>query len=76
MKLPDIDIDTKSNFDGIKIFTNVIQASRILKGELLPHASGYYFQNIPVDPITKLSAIPFREANELGLYIVYNHIIF
>jgi len=66
MKRPDIDIDVPSSFDPQKIFPSVVRASRVLEDALLPHPCGYYFQNIPEDVISKLSAIPFREAEELG----------
>ena len=69
MKLPDIDIDTQSDFEGSE-FSTAVRASRVMNKQLLPHPSGYYFENIPVDEITKLSAIPFKEANSLGYFKV------
>lgn len=66
MKRPDIDIDVPSGFDAKKVFPDSIRASRVLNKELLPHPCGYYFQNIPRDAVTKLSAIPFKEAEEVG----------
>ena len=66
MKRPDIDLDVPSDFDAEEVFSQVIRASRVLNDDLLPHPCGYYFQNIPVDPVTDLSAIPFREAEEVG----------
>lgn len=70
MKLPDIDIDTPSNFDGGIIFPSAIRASRVAGNSLLPHPSGYYFENIPIDPITNLSAIPFKQADEYNYFKV------
>jgi len=65
MNLPDIDIDS-AGFDPEKIFPDSIHASRVTNKELARHPCGVYFQNIPVDPVTDLSAIPFKEAEELG----------
>ena len=66
MKRPDIDIDVPSDFDAQEVFPEVVRASRVLEEALLPHPCGYYFQNIPEDKISKLSAIPYREAEDLG----------
>lgn len=68
IKLPDVDIDTKSDFD-LGVF-DCVQASRIHNRKLLVHPSGCYFDNIPADEVTGLAAIPFREANELGYFKV------
>jgi len=66
MKLPDIDIDTAMDFLPEDIFPEAVHASRVLNEELVRHPCGVYFQNIPRDKITNLSAIPFREAEEAG----------
>jgi len=66
MKLPDIDIDTAMDFLPEEVFPTSVHASRVLNGELVRHPCGIYFQNIPRDKITSLSAIPFREAEEIG----------
>lgn len=34
--------------------------------QLKPHPCGAYFQTLPTDPITGLSAIPYERAEELG----------
>jgi hypothetical protein len=65
-KRPDIDIDVPSDFDPLEVFPGVVRASRVLNEDLAPHPCGYYFQNIPVDPETELSAIPFKEAEKVG----------
>jgi len=64
----DIDIDISPKFAPLKLFNNVVQASKVEKDELTKHPVGYYFQNIPVDPITGLSSIPYDEAEELGYF--------
>jgi hypothetical protein len=37
-------------------------------GKLKQHPVGYYFQDIPVDPLTGLAAIPYGETEEFGYY--------
>lgn len=63
----DIDIDTKSEFDAKSIF-DCVYASRIFNNELHKHPVGVHFQNIPVDEITNLSAIPFDKISDYGYY--------
>lgn len=63
----DIDIDTTSSFDPKSIF-NCTYASRIFNNELCKHPVGVHFQNIPVDDVTKLSAIPFDHIADYGFY--------
>lgn len=62
----DIDIDCRSDFDPAKIFPESTRASMAQNGKLLKHAAGVYLQNIPKDPITKLSAIPYDKAEDFG----------
>lgn len=62
----DIDIDVRPDFDVKELFSEAVEASMLRNGELVKHPCGHYFQNIPVDPVTGLSAIPFREAEALG----------
>ena len=64
----DIDIDFKTDFDPLDYFKDGVRASRVDKGELRKHPAGVYLQSIAQDPITKLSAIPFEEAEELGYF--------
>lgn len=63
----DIDIDFPSDFDPTKYF-DVVRASRVHNGKLAKHPVGVYFQNIPVDRMTGLAAIPFKEAEEQGYF--------
>lgn len=62
----DIDIDFPTNFDPLDYFENAVRASMVSDGELKKHTVGVYFQNIPKDKMTGLSAIPYQEAEELG----------
>lgn len=64
----DIDIDLKTDFDPLDIFPEAIRASMIKDGELTKHTVGVYFQSIPVDEYTGLSAIPYDKAEELGYF--------
>lgn len=64
----DIDIDTTSNFIPKNIFTDCVYASRVMNDELMKHPVGVHFQNIPTDPVTKLSAIPYNHISEYGYF--------
>lgn len=63
---PDIDIDFKTTFHPTHIFDEAIPASIVRNGELVKHTCGYYFQNIPIDSVSSLAAIPYEEAEILG----------
>lgn len=66
--MADIDIDFPSSFDPVKIFKQATPASMIKEGMLVKHPCGHYFQNISIDPITNISAIPYEEAEILGYF--------
>lgn len=73
----DVDIDFRTDFDPLDIFPEAVRASRVQNGELKPHTAGVYFQQIPKDKITGLSAIPYAEAEELGYFkIDFLHLSF
>jgi DNA polymerase III alpha subunit len=61
----DVDIDTPTSFKPGTLFPWT-RASIVKNGEMGPHPCGYYPQNIPADQITKLSAVPYGDAEELG----------
>lgn len=63
--IPDVDIDFIDRTKILELIKHT-QASNVQKDELVQHASGIYMCDIPVDPITKLSAIPYKEAEKLG----------
>lgn len=67
MKIPDIDIDFKTSFKPEKIF-QWTRASSVRDEQLVPHPCGYYPQKIPVDGISRLSSIPYQDAEELGFF--------
>lgn len=60
----DVDIDVSSTFDR-EIFPWT-RASLVRDEVLRPHPCGLYPQAIPIDPVTKLAAIPYSSAEELG----------
>lgn len=64
----DVDIDFPTNFDPLDYFEQAVRASRVFKDDLAKHPAGAYLQSIPVDKMTGLSAIPFKEAEELGYF--------
>lgn len=64
----DIDIDFKTDFDPLTILNQAVRASMVQNGELKKHPCGIYLQNIPQDPLTKLSAIPYKESSSLGYF--------
>lgn len=64
----DIDIDFSPSFDVKDVFSDVIIASRVENGKLVKHNVGAYFQRIPVDSQTGLSAIPYDRAEEFGYF--------
>lgn len=66
LDLPDIDIDVANRPAAIQALSGYRIGSRIQDNDLEPHNSGIYFQDIPIDLVTGLSAIPFREAEQLG----------
>lgn len=63
----DIDIDFPTTFKSTSLFPWT-RASLVKDGYLSPHPCGNYPQNIPVDPLTGLAAIPYAEAEEIGYF--------
>lgn len=61
----DIDIDLRPDFDPDTLF-DVTHASMVENGDMRRHPAGVYFQRIPVDPLTGLSAIPYKESEDAG----------
>ena len=62
----DVDIDVPTAFDPTKVFPLWPRASVIREGKLTAHPCGVHPQSIPRDPFTKLSAIPYDAAEDLG----------
>lgn len=64
----DIDIDFPTTFDPKRLMKQAIPASMVKNGQLVKHPCGHYFQTIPRDEVTKLSAIPYEEAEVMGYF--------
>lgn len=64
----DIDLDLRSDTPISKIFPAWRQAMQIVNGRAMKHPCGIHPQAIPVDPITKLAAIPHRDAATIGYF--------
>ena len=56
----DIDIDTRSDFDPINIFTQWVKASNIVNNKMVPHPVGIYPQFVPFNPLNNLCSIPYN----------------
>lgn len=64
----DIDIDFPPSLDRSKIFPQAIPATVIKGNKLSRHPCGVYFQNIPVDPVSGQSAMPYNVAADYGYF--------
>lgn len=64
----DVDIDFRSDFDPLELFTSAVRASRVDNGKLLKHNVGVYFQHISKDKLTGFAAIPYNKAEEMGYF--------
>ncbi len=63
----DIDIDFADRDAALSTLLH-IAASREVEGDLIKHPTSVYFQDIPTDPFTGLSSIPYKESAELGYF--------
>ena len=63
----DIDLDLKTDFDPLEIF-DAVRASMIKNETLIKHNVGVYFQDMPVDSMTGLAAIPYEQAEDVGYF--------
>ena len=66
----DVGIDTKTSFDRAVVFPCAIQAAMVVNIKWKVHPAGSYFQQMPTDPVTKLAAIPYDKAGDLGFFKV------
>ena len=64
----DIDLDLKTDFDPLEIFKEATRASMVKNQDLIKHNVGIYFQTIPVDAMTGLAAIPYKDAERLNYF--------
>lgn len=63
----DIDIDFPDRAQVLDIVKHV-KASRVEDGKTVPHNTGIYLQSIPYDPISNLSGIEYKQAEERGYF--------
>lgn len=63
----DIDIDFANRKVALEQFKHVL-ASRNTDTGLVPHNTGIYVQNIPVDPVNNLSTIDYKTAADRGYF--------
>lgn len=70
IEIPDLDIDVKDRERVAGLFKTATVASQFTpdKRNLTKHNNGVYFQRIPVDRATGLSAFPYDLAEELGYF--------
>lgn len=62
----DIDIDFKDSKSVIAMLPCIRSTEKITEDGLIAHNSGVHFDNIPVDPISGLASIQYKEAERLG----------
>jgi hypothetical protein len=63
----DIDIDFADRNAALALVSH-IPASILRDSKLEKHNTGVYFHGVPIDPITDLSSIDYREADQRGWY--------
>lgn len=78
LEIPDVDLDVKDRDRAVTVLKGTTIASQVAtNGRLAPHNTGIYLQRIPKDPVTDLSAFPYKEAEWFGYYkidIIANHV--
>ena len=78
VEIPDVDLDVSDRDKALTALRNYTQASQLNnEAALVPHNTGIYFQKVPVDPITKLSAFPYKHAEVVGYFkvdLIPNHV--
>jgi hypothetical protein len=62
----DIDIDVQQC--KITNIFSAVPAARFADNKIHKHLVGYYFQNIPIDPISKFAAIPYEVSTDYGYF--------
>lgn len=66
----DIDIDFADRMAALSGLPYVSACLTNHRGQRQRHPSGVYFQNIPVDPLSEMSAYEYTEAADLGYFKV------
>lgn len=65
--ITDVDIDFRDRTKALAALPH-IPALMVNNGKSQRHNTGIYFQNIPTNPLTGISSIPYEEAEELGYF--------
>ena len=65
--MPDIDIDFADREQILK-HIQYVKASRLQNNEFVPHNTGIYVQSIPSNPISNLSNIDYKTAEDEGYF--------
>ena len=63
----DIDIDTKDRNDLLKLIKH-IPAGIVKDNQIKKHNTGVYVTDIPVEPLSNVSSIDYREAEDRGYF--------
>ena len=63
----DIDIDFPDRDRALSVLKHIC-ASRVDNDKLVPHNTGVYLQSVPYDPVTNLSNIDYKTAEERGYF--------
>jgi DNA polymerase III alpha subunit len=66
--MPDIDIDFADREAVLKIVKNIPAAIKDKNGEFKKHNTGVYCHSIPYNPLTGLSTIDYKEAEDRGYF--------
>ncbi len=76
-EIPDVDLDVKDRDKAVAALRNFVPASQVNNDKMTAHNTGVYFQKVPADPVSGLSAFPYKEAEEVGYFkvdIIPNHV--
>ena len=66
--MPDIDIDFEDRNKALELFNHVVASIKENDGQFKKHNTGIYCTSIPHDPLSGLSTIDYKEAEERGYF--------
>jgi DNA polymerase III alpha subunit len=66
--MPDIDIDFADRTQALEKFKHVVAAIKEADGTFKKHNTGVYCTSVPYNPITKLSTIDYKQAEDRGYF--------
>jgi len=78
-EIPDLDIDVKDRDKVASYFPNAVTGSQLdtKRKSMTKHNNGIYFQKVPIDPVSNISAFPYDMAEDFGYYkidLLPNHV--